>query len=668
MVFSLDKYLEHSVNDMAADSSKTAMGIIAFLFIVGAGAFFLIKSESGSSGQVWLDRHHTIFRELQSTLDEFHNAEIAQQNYLGTNNLDYLAEFKAAVRRGNEHLFNLRDNYNADGVYSEKFRTLEQRVHAINEQLRLSAEVRKERGEKAAREVFLTSREAREKANIWRDLADAQDAEVRLFEEKVKEFGSPIGYVRGLFVFFIGMMLFGFWFVTQGRLPALKDAEEKNRLLNSELDSVKQQLDRLANIDFLTEVLNIRGLENVLAVEENRTGRVGGQLVAVLINCDNFRRINEALGHAVGDVVLKELAKRISGTLRPSDHVARVGGDEFLIVLPDTQLAYAMRVAERIRMAISDSPLRNSSEAISITVSIGVATLPPKITSIEEVLTVTRSALKRSKGQGKNRVSLAREGVQETDGAPAARDIVELLCDGTHFRTVFQPIIDLSTDKVSGYEMYSRGPDGAFESPADFFRVCVENNVLTTVDILCLKLCIAAAANAGNNLRFHINLFPSTILDTPIDNLLALFPTDRSGKTFCVEISEQQFVGDPGYLRDHVNALKQAGILVAIDDVGFGRSSLESLILLEPDLVKVDRKYVTGVSREPAKARLLKRVVNVGKSLGAEIVAEGIEVKDDLPILKEIGVHYGQGYYWGDLLEVLPTSTTPRPAFQQEKR
>ncbi len=299
----------------------------------------------------------------------------------------------------------------------------------------------------------------------------------------------------------------------------------------------------------------------------------------------------------------------------------------------------------------------------------GVATLPPKITSIEEVLQVTGTALKRSKTAGKNRVSLAREGTApEPDAGPATRDIVEILCDGKDFRTVFQPIIDLGTDKVSGYEMYSRGPDGAFESPADFFRVCVENNVLTTVDILCLKLCIAATVNSGNHLRFHINLFPSTILDTPIDNLLALFPTDRTGKSFCVEISEQQFVGDPGYLRDHVNALKQAGILVAIDDVGFGRSSLESLILLEPDLVKVDRKYVSGVSREPAKARLLKRVVNVAKSLGAEIVAEGIEVKDDLPILKEIGVHYGQGYYWGDLLEVLPSSTTPKPAFQPEKR
>jgi EAL domain-containing protein (putative c-di-GMP-specific phosphodiesterase class I) len=163
-------------------------------------------------------------------------------------------------------------------------------------------------------------------------------------------------------------------------------------------------------------------------------------------------------------------------------------------------------------------------------------------------------------------------------------------------------------------------------------------------------------------MRFHLNIFPSTLLDTPIEQLLSLFPAQTDGRVFCVEISEQQFVGDPAYMRDHVNALKQAGILVAIDDVGFGRSSLETLILLEPDLVKVDRKYVTGVSIEPAKARLMKRLANVAKSLGAEIVAEGIESSDDIPVLKEIGVHYGQGWLFGDLLEVLPGTPQARRA------
>ncbi len=185
--------------------------------------------------------------------------------------------------------------------------------------------------------------------------------------------------------------------------------------------------------------------------------------------------------------------------------------------------------------------------------------------------------------------------------------------------------------------------------PDDLFRISVENNLLTIVDLRCLKTCLAACVlpKFDQKARFHVNLFPSTIIDTPIDRLMTLFPDDGVEREYCVEISEQQFIGDPAYLRDHVLALKERGILVSIDDVGFGRSSLESLIILEPDIVKIDRKYVTGIATEPSKARLLKRLVKVVNSLGADVIAEGIEEREELEMLVDIGVPYGQGWYWG---------------------
>jgi EAL domain-containing protein (putative c-di-GMP-specific phosphodiesterase class I) len=128
---------------------------------------------------------------------------------------------------------------------------------------------------------------------------------------------------------------------------------------------------------------------------------------------------------------------------------------------------------------------------------------------------------------------------------------------------------------------------------------------------------------------------------------MTLFPANKTDGNYVIEISEQQFIGDPAYLRDHVQALKERGLLVAVDDVGFGRSSLESLIILEPDIVKIDRKYVSGISEEPAKARLLKRLVKVVNSLGAELVAEGIECREELDLLVEMGVPFGQGWLWG---------------------
>ncbi|MBX9942263.1 MAG: EAL domain-containing protein [Candidatus Obscuribacterales bacterium] len=460
--------------------------------------------------------------------------------------------------------------------------------------------------------------------------------------------------------------------------------------LRRDLASALSQLEKLASADYLTDVLNVRGLEQVLRIEENRAGRSGEALIAMLINLDNLKKVNEGLGHTTGDVILKETAKRVLSILRPTDHVARVGGDEFLVLLPDTNMAYGMRVAERIRCEISDNPMKSTDDQVSVTASIGVVSLPSRIASVQEAVNLTRSALKRSKDAGKNRVTVSEESSPQSEKARGRsitqRDIVEQLLDVREFRTVYQPIIRLADEGTDGYEVLSRGPDGAFESPSDFFRICVENNILTTVDLQCLRLCLSniphfsqsavssshipngGNTDNGNNAdsfskslpprqtRFHINLFPSTLLETPVDKLLDLFPKDRADIRFCIEISEQEFISEPAYLREHVSALKNAGVLVAVDDVGFGRSSLETLILLEPDLVKVDRKYVAGLSAEPAKARLLRRLANVAKSLGAQIIAEGIEDRADLPVLIEMGIDYGQGFLWGELLKALPDS------------
>lgn len=427
---------------------------------------------------------------------------------------------------------------------------------------------------------------------------------------------------------------------------ALKDATVR-------LEAANSRLAALANIDPLTETLNRLGLESELESEFIRAQRGGWALVAVLLDCDDFERINAQLGHAVGDLVLKQIAGRIKETVRPTDHIARIGGDEFLLLLPETRFAEGMLVAEKIRLSVAESPLRLASETIRVTASLGVLTLPYEFCSIEEVLSLGRLAVRESKLLGKNRVSSGekhrRPDAEESPDKEALHELTEKLRRGECFRAVSMPILRLKDERLVGYEILSRGPAGAFEMPDDLFRVSVEYNLLTIVDLRCLKTCLAASINPrfDHTARFHVNLFPSTIIDTPIDRLMTLFPSNRKDGGFCIEISEQQFIGDPAYLRDHVNALRERGILVAIDDVGFGRSSLESLIILEPDIVKIDRKYVSGIADEPTKARLLKRLVKVVNALGSELIAEGIERRDELELLIEMGVEYGQGWYWG---------------------
>ncbi len=429
----------------------------------------------------------------------------------------------------------------------------------------------------------------------------------------------------------------------------MAEAEQALRSLSGQLDETKFKLERLAIIDPLTDLVNRRGLERILSIEVNRAQRGGSPMIAMLLDCDDFQRINDSLGHAVGDVVLKEMVDRITSTLRPSDYVARIGGDEFVILLTDTLLAEAMLIGERVRLAVAENPIRNSRDNIYLTASIGVALLPFEISSVEEVLALTRHALRESKDGGKNRVSTkeVQPAKNGHDEKPGSLDIVQVLRHGDCFRCAKHPIYRLEDEVKVGYELLTRGPIGAFEMPYDFFRVAIENNILTRVDLRCLKACVVAASSLEAGMRYDVNLFPSTIIDTPIDRLLTLFPEDKTIGTFCVEISEQQFIGDPSYLKEHTAALKKAGVLVAIDDVGFGRSSLESLILLEPDVVKVDIKYVSGISMDLQKQRLLRRLIGVVQALGAELIAEGVETREDLEMVKSMGVKYAQGYLWG---------------------
>ncbi|MBA4078034.1 MAG: hypothetical protein C0508_23600 [Cyanobacteria bacterium PR.023] len=433
----------------------------------------------------------------------------------------------------------------------------------------------------------------------------------------------------------------------------VKQLEDQLHEANQKVLAANQQLDTIANVDAATKALSRAGLEKALEAEYVRAQRGGWNLVTVLIDCDDFDRINQQFGHAVGDVVLHEIADRVRETVRPTDHLARLGGDEFLLILPDTRFAEGMLVAEKIRLAVAESPLRLASETVRVTASLGVLALPYEFCSIEEVLSLARLAVRESKMLGKNRVSSGEKhkqaGAGQSPDKAALEELTEKLRRGDCFRAVSMPIFHLSDEKVVAYEILSRGPAGAFEMPDDLFRVSVEHNLLTIVDLRCLKTCLSACPDPkfDQTARFHVNLFPSTIMDTPIERLMTLFPANKTDGNYVIEISEQQFIGDPAYLRDHVQALKERGLLVAVDDVGFGRSSLESLIILEPDIVKIDRKYVSGISEEPAKARLLKRLVKVVNSLGAELVAEGIECREELDLLVEMGVPFGQGWLWG---------------------
>ncbi|MBI4714487.1 MAG: EAL domain-containing protein [Nitrospirae bacterium] len=429
---------------------------------------------------------------------------------------------------------------------------------------------------------------------------------------------------------------------------AIRYAMERQRVLG-ELQAANVRMERLALLDPLTEILNRRGLERTLAIEterHKRSSRSGADLTAILVDLDDFKQVNDTLGHAAGDAVLKEIAAEIRNVLRPTDHVGRIGGDEFMILLPDIKGVEGIWVAERVRLAIAEKIVPLTSHAARVTASLGIASVPFGNITIGDLLIHTHQALHQSKQTGKNRVTCPER--ELTLARDPMADLMESLCQGDGLRTLFQPIYRLSDERLEGYELLTRGPAGAFEMPNDFFRICLEKDLLPVVDRQCFHACLTTAAGMVSRARYHVNLFPATLLNTPVEQLLDLLPEKMDSGRFCVEINEQQLVGDPAYLGKQVSALKNSGLRIAIDDVGFGRSCLESMILLEPDVVKIDRKCVDGVSRDPSRVRSLQRLLKVVESLGAEVVAEGIESREDLEVLRDHGVPYGQGFLWGE--------------------
>ncbi len=438
-------------------------------------------------------------------------------------------------------------------------------------------------------------------------------------------------------------------------LRSIRYAVERHRgvrdlaRMKKELESVNRHLERLTMIEPLTELLNRRGLQQALSREMQHLGRTKNASAALVIDLDDFKQINDQHGHAVGDVVLKEIGRRLRASVRAVDYVGRLGGDEFMLILPETDSAEVARVAERIRLAVATAIIQHASGTVTLTASIAAMLLTPEMPAVDQLLARAHLLLSRAKSEGKNRVVFQSSDFDDTARRQRQQaDMCANLTRGKHVLTVKQPIFRLDDDSPIGYEFLSRYSNGTFEMPENFFRLCAERNVLTLVDHACLRASIQAAEQLPPYVRFHLNIFPTTLLAIPVQHLLELFPNPIPADTFCLEISEQQIIGHPTYLVPAVKALRAAGILIAIDDVGFGSSCLESLVLLEPDILKLDKRCVIGINEDPPRVEHLRRYVRIARTLGCQVVAEGIETAEELAIVRSLGVEFGQGYFWGN--------------------
>ncbi len=404
---------------------------------------------------------------------------------------------------------------------------------------------------------------------------------------------------------------------------------EAARARSAELQQANADLKRLTRRDPLTGLLNRRGLDRALLECRARMERESVCGWAILLDLDDFKNVNTAFGHAGGDTAMRETARIMRSTMRVTDWLGRQSGDEFLVMFLARDAGEAALVAERLVIAMRSNVLRQDGAEITVTASAAVVEIG-EIRKLDHVIRAGQRALADAKRQGKDRVRLDRESY------PGA-DVEKLLLDRSQYRAVRQPIVSLRTRRAVGGEYLIRH-DG-FANPDALFRAAEGCALVSEVDERCLDVCVAAASSGAGEHR-SVNIFPSSLRAMSDEEF-----EDLRGLT--LEVSERQLVGRHSTYAESCELARAHGVRIALDDLGSGYASLNAVVALRPDIVKIDRSWVSGATESELATRRLRDLVTLAGGLGATLVAEGIETEAEAQLLESMGVELGQGWLFG---------------------
>jgi diguanylate cyclase (GGDEF)-like protein len=407
----------------------------------------------------------------------------------------------------------------------------------------------------------------------------------------------------------------------------------------------------MAHHDVLTELPNRILLRERL--ERALEGPQKGRSLAVLsLDIDRFKDINDTLGHAVGDALLKAVAERLQGCMADSDTIARLGGDEFCVVqvAPDQPVA-ATALAARIAEVIG-RPFELGGHQVTVGASIGIAVSPGDGTDTNELLKNADLALSRAKSDARGSHRFFE---QDMDADMQARSKLQLdlrraLVNG-EFELYYQPLVNLERDEICGFEalLRWRHPERGFVSPGEFIPLAEETGLIVPLGEWAMRQACAAAAQWPEHIKIAINLsaiqFKSPhLVDTVFSALAA---SGLSARRLELEITESVLLKNNAATLDILHKLRGLGVRIALDDFGTGYSSLSYLRSFPFDKIKIDRCFVSDLSeaREDALA-ILRAVAGLGTSLGIATTAEGVETREQLERVREEGCTEMQGYFF----------------------
>ena len=449
------------------------------------------------------------------------------------------------------------------------------------------------------------------------------------------------------------------WLHTRGRVVADDDGQPI-RAIGICQDITEQ---KLAEEDLTRQALHdaLTGLpERTLFVDRletsiRRLGRQNTALAVLFLDLDRFKAVNDRLGHAVGDDVLRSCATRLSRVLRPGDTIARFGGDEFAILCEDLTPEAVNEVATRV-VGVLGEALVIDGRTVTISVSVGVALTFDAAASAEALLHDADLAMYEAKERGRGRFVVY-------DHASRARGLARLrrseevrraVANG-ELRVFFQPDINLRDDMAVGVEALVRWqhPKLGLVGPEQFIAVAEETGSVVALGAWVLAQACREVASwpvgpGQRPLDVAVNISACQLSEPSLIESVrrALDDSGLAPARLCLEITESVLMDDVDAAVAALLELKTLGVRLAIDDFGTGYSSLSYLRRFPVDVVKIDRAFIAGVGIDPAADAIVAAVINLSHALGLSVVAEGIETEDQLVAIRALGCDRGQGFFW----------------------
>ncbi|MGI8424377.1 MAG: EAL domain-containing protein [Chloroflexota bacterium] len=438
-----------------------------------------------------------------------------------------------------------------------------------------------------------------------------------------------------------------------GAVVAMHDVTERREM--------EEQLHRQAFHDAVTGLANRALFTDRLEHALSRRGSPEQLLALLFLDLDDFKAINDFLGHQVGDEVLNQVGQRLQQSVRAADTVARFGGDEFAVLLEDVDRDTTTRTASRIFKALR-APVTVDGRQVSVSASIGIAVATGADHRAEVLLRNADVAMYRAKTRGKNRHELfdSDMGLAEIERVALKADLGNAL--GARQLTLhYQPIVELGTEAIVGMEALLRWkhPVRGMVGPATFVPLAEETGLIVPIGRWVLREACRQMVrwerkfNAAPDFTIGVNLSARQLADPDLerDVVAALGESGLAPERLTLEITESLLVDDPDGAIVKLGALKELGVRLAIDDFGTGYSSLSYLTRFPIDILKIDKSFVDTLGDADQGSAVARLIVDLGQTLGMQVVAEGIERPEQATRLREMGGTLGQGYLFGRPLD-----------------